>query len=134
MNVRRLAKWILTGVAVSFVAVATGGYMLYWSHVRSSGLEAAQEWARMAPLPDSASGLSVETRGGPFTREFRIRFRAPRDDVNTWLNNSPGTSKLKPAVDGNIRTYTVEPGGGAMHAEVTVDGDLGSVLIHTFWS
>lgn len=134
MNVRRIAQWILTGFATLLVAVAIGGYTMYRFHVRASGLEAAQQWARMAPLPDSASGLAVDTRGGPFTREFTIRFNAPRNDVNTWLDKSPGTSKLKPMVDGNIRVYTVEPGGGAMHAEVMVDDDLGSVSIHTFWS
>ncbi|TWU35598.1 hypothetical protein Q31b_50330 [Novipirellula aureliae] len=134
MNVRSIAKWLLIGFAALLVAVMIGGYAMYRYHVRTSGLEAAQQWARMAPLPDSASGLVIETRGGPFTREFTIRFNAPSNDVNSWLDKSPGTSELKPVVNGNIRVYTVEPGGGAMHAEVMVDDDLGSVSIHTFWS
>ncbi|MCC9603356.1 hypothetical protein LOC67_22635 [Stieleria sp. JC731] len=107
---------------------------MYRSHVTANGLEAAQHWARMSPLPESATGLHVETRGGPFTREFTIRFNAPPDDLNSWLNRSPGTSNLKPVVNGKSQVYNVEPGNGAMHAEVTVDDDTNSVVIHTYWS
>ncbi len=134
MNFRRVSIRLLAVLAVLLVAVLIGGYAMYRSRVRSSGLEVALQWARMAPLPESASDLAVETRGGPFTREFTIRFNAPRDDVKAWLDKSPGTSKLTPAGKDNIRIYTVEPGGGAMHAEVKVDDNLGSVSIHTFWS
>ena len=72
--------------------------------------------------------------GGPFTREFAIRFRAPSGALESWLESSPGTSGLKPKVRGRSRVYTVEPGGGAMHAEATVDDDSNSVVVHTYWS
>jgi hypothetical protein len=116
------------------MVTAFGAYWMYRSHVRTSGLQAAQQWARTAPLPNTATNLHVDTRGGLFTREFTIRFHAPPHDVNAWLNESPGTSTAKPTVNGNIRVYSDEPGGGAMHAEVTVDNDSGAVTIHTFWS
>ena len=86
----------------------------------------------MSPIPDTASAVSVETRGGPFTREFSIRFYAPLDDIDAWLEHSPGTTALEPMVNDTKRVYTIEPGGGAMHAEVTIDGEM--VIIHTYWS
>ncbi|MGB7324123.1 MAG: hypothetical protein WBD31_04580 [Rubripirellula sp.] len=134
VNARRIVTRAFLVLAVLSVGVAIGGYAIYRSHVRESGLEAAQQWARMSPLPDSASALHVETRGGPFTREFIIRFNAPSADLNSWLEKSPGTSNLEPVVNKRTRTYTIEPGSGAMHAEVTVDDDMNSVVIHTYWS
>ncbi|MEM8672186.1 MAG: hypothetical protein AAGG48_32020 [Planctomycetota bacterium] len=112
MNARRFLKRALAIFAVVFVGVAICGYAMYRSHVRAIGLEAAQRWARMSPLPGTASGLHVETRGGPFTREFTIRFYAPSEDLNSWLDSSPGTTHVKPVVNERTRVYTVEPGGG----------------------
>lgn len=134
MNVRRI---VTRAVAILILLSAVGliaGYEMYRLHVHASGLEAAREWARMSPIPETACGVLVETRGGPFTREFTIRFNAPHDDIRLWLNNSPGTSNLKPVAKGRTRVYTVTPGAGAMHAEVTVDDDADSVVIHTYWS
>lgn len=134
MSTQRIANRVVAACAGLLVATTIGGYAMYRSHVRASGLEAARQWARMSPLPATANSLYVETRGGPFTREFTVRFHAPLDDVEKWLNDSPGTSSLKPSVTGKMRVYSVEPGGGAMHAEVTVDDTSGIVMIHTCWS
>ena len=134
MNGLRVLTRTLFVFAVMFVGVTISGYALYRSHVTANGLEVAQKWARMSPLPETAIGLHVGTRGGPFTREFTIRFNAPPDDLDSWLDSSPGTCNLKPVVNGQSRIYNLEPGNGAMHAEVTVDDDTNLVVIHTYWS
>lgn len=134
MNSRRVMTKTLVIFAVFFGGVVISGGVLYRAWVTANGLEAAQKWARMSALPETATCLHVETRGGPFTREFTIQFTAPSDDLNSWLNRSPGTSKLNPVIKGRFRVYNVEPGNGAMHAEVTVDDGANLVVIHTFWS
>ncbi len=103
MNLRRIVTRAVAILILLFAVGLIGGYGMYRSHVHASGLKAAREWARMSPIPETAFGVHVETRGGPFTSEFTIRFNAPHDDLRFWLNNSPGTSNLKPVVKGRTR-------------------------------
>ena len=99
-----------------------------------SAIEAARKWARLAEFPDSAANVNVFVTGSMFTREFRIEFDAPLSDIERWLSDSPGTSDVEPDQSGSIRIYSIEPGGGAVFAEVLVDEQSSTVRIHTFWS
>jgi len=73
-----------------------------------------------------------------FTRAFRVRFSAPCKDVETWLAQSPGTSEVEPELlNDSTYFYSIYPGGGAQHAEVTIsqlDGSTCVVEIYTYWS
>lgn len=69
-----------------------------------------------------------------FTREVIVQFVAPLEDVNSWLADSPGTAGVMPEVSGAVRTYSIDPGGGAQFAEVKVDELRQAVRIWAYWS
>lgn len=99
-----------------------------------SALNVTKEWARLSEFPATARNLTVEIKGNMFTREFVIQFDAPPADIETWLNESPGTQNVRPTMEGGVRKYSIEPGGGAQHAELELDETNGHVLINTYWS
>jgi hypothetical protein len=73
--------------------------------------------------------------GSTFSRGFRVRFRAPIQDVLKWLGDSPGPRETAPERLGEtLLRYRIRPGGGAQHAEVVVDQRSGLVEIYSFWS
>ncbi len=70
-----------------------------------------------------------------FSRSFRVSFSAPAVDVENWLQASPGTNEVIPDVPSpGRRHFAIKPGGGAQHAEVTVDDKTGHVSIYVYWS
>ena len=96
--------------------------------------EAALEWARLAPFPESAINLRSTTSGNMFTRSFRVVFSAPPAEIERWLRASPGTRGVVPDRPGPAkRRYQIEPGGGANFAEVTVDDATGEVVVDVSW-
>lgn len=100
-----------------------------------SALRCVRHWGRLAAIPPEATHLAVETEGNPFTRSFRVRFQAPAEVINRWLNDSPGTREA--TLDRPIPTsrhYEIKPGEGANHAEVTVDDAKQVVTIYVAWS
>lgn len=120
---------------VVFVMTAVGAYYLYdQAETHAAGIDAAKSWARLDPIPRSASRVIVTTRGGLFTREYTVTFWAPLSDVNAWLATSPGTKGVTAQVSGSSRTYVIEPGGGARYAEVKIDEGAKTVKILTYWS
>lgn len=92
-------------------------------------------WARLAPYPATASNLQATTEGSAFSRAFRVSFSAPTADIERWIQESPGPSEAK--VDHpspRVRHFEISPGGGAQHAEMTVDDEAGMVRIYVYWS
>jgi hypothetical protein len=86
-------------------------------------------------LPPGTEIISVSIEGSAATRAFRIRFRAPPAEVQTWLSVSPGTAGRRPERLSSRRLrYLISPGGGAQHAEVVVDEDTATVEIYAYWS
>ncbi len=92
------------------------------------------EWGRLSPFPASATHVSVETEGNSFTRSFRARFVAPQQDIQAWINDSPGLKEAVPEeLSDNKVKYIIIPGGGANQAEVTIDYVLSQVEIYVSW-
>jgi hypothetical protein len=118
---------VLAGSAIA--AYVYGRYASY-----ESALDTTREWAQLDDFPASATDIRVEAKGSMFTREFVVTFTAPLDDINAWLDSSPGTAGVTPAADGAIRKYDIQPGGGAAHAELEVDDAQETVRIRTYWS
>jgi hypothetical protein len=105
------------------------------SRNQASALDATREWGRLDPLPPSAQQLTIATHGSMFTREFRISFVAPPEDIEAWLKSSPGTREaIVTTPSPGVRLFRITPGGGAEFAEVTVDDALRRVSIHVYWS
>ena len=92
-------------------------------------------WGRLSPFPENATNISVQAEGDSFTRSFRASFSAPKQDIKTWLDDSPGTRETTPQTmpDGHLK-YVIAPGAGANSAEVTVDFETNTVEIYVSWS
>ena len=117
---------LLTGVL--------GSYWL-WNHIEQRNIiTTVREWARLDPLPPGVEDLKIITTGSMFTRGLRVNFYAPMHEIESWLASSPGTAGMTPEFRGDIRVYKIQPGGGAMFAELSVDPSDGHVHIHTYWS
>jgi hypothetical protein len=120
---------------VSLVLVTSVCGYLYLQNVNyHSGLDAAKAWARLNDFPSTAPNVSVEATGSMFTREFTVTFVAPLEDINSWIDQSPGTKDGTPTIMGSVRKYEIEPGGGAQRAELQVDDRTRTVKIKASWS
>ena len=102
---------------------------------RASALRVTCEWARLDPIPRSATNIRFASKGSMFTREFDVSFSAPPEDIERWIDHSPGTSSSTPTINKNgTAIYAIVPDGGAAFAEVRVSKNGGIVRIHTYWS
>jgi len=92
------------------------------------------EWGRLSPFPVSATNVSIETEGNSFTRSFRASFTAPKQDIQSWIVDSPGLNGTTPEkLSDNKVQYIIEPGAGANKAEVTIDYVSNRVEIYVSW-
>jgi len=139
---KRLVGCIVISMLLLLVLIGAGyvasGYFfsaLVANNNNGAGaIETTKEWAQLSDFPVTASNVTVEAGGSVFTTEFTVEFDAPLADIETWLNESPGTKDVTPEVGGNIRKYSIEPGGGAQHAELELDEKSGHVKINVYWS
>ena len=105
------------------------------SHSQSSAIDCTLSWGRLAPFPHSALSVTISSEGNMFTRAFRASFTAPAVDIERWLLESPGTRSVVPEIPSpSVRYFLIAPGGGAQHAEVTVDDSQHLVFIYVYWS
>src|SRR5258706_1757550 len=101
---------------------------------RASAIRTTLAWGRLAPFPISAEEFTISAAGSMFTRGFRVSFIAPTADIERWLKQSPGigdaaVSFPKPG----MRHFEIQPGGGAQHAEVTVDETKRQGSVYAYW-
>ena len=130
-RVRGRRAWI----AIIPLAGCGLGWIAWTELLYQQQLDISREWARLAPYPASAKDLRASTEGGLFTRAFRVSFSAPAGDIESWLRASPSTRAVTPdKLAGSRRHFVIAPGGGARHAEVTVDDASGFVSIYVYWS
>lgn len=130
---------VLCGVfALGIGGVAWLDYTLFSpesSRNRASAIDCTLTWGRLAAFPASAQQFSITVHGSMFTRAFRASFIAPPADIEQWLQQSPGTREALPTTPSpGVRHFEIFPGGGAQHAEVTVDDTRHRVSIHVNWS
>ncbi|MEO0768151.1 MAG: hypothetical protein AAFY72_01760 [Cyanobacteria bacterium J06649_4] len=101
---------------------------------RQSAINTSLAWTLMSPLPESAEQIDVEVGGSMFTREFKVEFRASEADIKDWLVASEGVafSPSRSISEGTVG-YTIDE-SAALFAQVTVDWETLTVVIHTYWS
>ncbi len=138
-----IAACVIGGLVISFAAYTAFNIIQILApsndrnnqdpSAQASMLECTQEWARLAPVPDSKEQFTISTEGGPFTRAFRASFVLPEDDLKDWVEASPGLRDAGVEMEG-IKNFAIEPGGGAMYAEAVIDFDSGLVKVYTYWS
>jgi hypothetical protein len=134
---------IVVASAILFVAsVAFAGLFLVSSNARDNQDPAKQkemmalilEWGRLSPFPASATNISVKTEGNAFTRSFRASFNAPKQDIESWIKESPGLNETRPEEISDTKVqYIIAPDGGASRAKVTIDYGLNQVEIYVSW-
>jgi len=137
----RRMEWIV-GIGLGLAILGVGSGLLWREHraylerLAREQLEIPLEWARLAPYPASARDLKATTEGRMFSRAFRVSFQAPAAEIERWLKDSPGTREAMPAhhPKPGVRHFEIRPGGGAQHAEVTVEDATGTVRIFVYWS
>lgn len=100
---------------------------------RKEILEVVQQWARVAPPPETAEMIRIEALGGSLSREFVVEFTAPESDVLAWFGKSPGLPSNASLGERDL-VVKVEPGGGAQFAEVKWELRSSRVIIRTYWS
>jgi len=128
---KRMQLWLLLLGLLLLLGAGWAG----WDYLEyRSALDTTREWAQLAPFPASTKNLKVDTRGGMFTREFRVEFDAPPADVEAWLAASPGIPGAVMTRTGKSRHYQITPGGGAAFAELTFDEGTGHVRVRVYWS
>jgi len=143
-NKAKFPKFIIAGVSAILlvVLVAFAGLFFISSNSRDNQSPAKQkemmalvlEWGRLSPFPASATNVSVETEGSSFTRSFRASFTAPKQDIESWIKDSPGLNETTPDdLSNNKVQYIIAPGGGANRAKVTIDYGLNQVEIYVSW-
>ncbi len=140
-NKTKSLKLIISLVS-AMLLVAFAGLVLASSNSRDNQNPAKQkemmalvlEWGRLSHFPASANNVSIETEGNSFTRSFRARFVAPKQDIQSWIKDSPGLNETTPEeLSANKVKYIIAPGGGASRAEVTIDYGRNQVEIYVSW-
>ena len=135
---KRLLLIICGSLLLIFGGVSWLGYTLLSPNSflnRASTIDSILTWGRLASFPSSAQQLTIDGGGSMFTRSFRTSFVALPEEINDWLRRSPGTSEAPVKIPSpGFRHFEIVPGGGAQHAEVTVDDTLHVVSIYVYWS
>ena len=108
--------------------------VFYQQHDQKEIIKTTLVWGNLSPIPQTAAISKIEKKGSAFTREFYISFSDSQSNIKQWLNESIGTSKVTPTIEGDYEKYSINPGGGAQFAEVIVNTRLNTVLIHVYWS
>lgn len=138
LNPKKRLIWRCIIIFLPVLIIAVSGWLVLDDQSpinQRSALTAALDWARLTPLPNTATNLVITPKGSMFTREFIIEFTAPSVDVEKWLSKSSGTRGVKPTIQSNgRRVFNIKPGGGAQFAEVIVSSAGTTVKIHTYWS
>jgi hypothetical protein len=129
-------RWLLVGVLLSALAVFVGVTAAgrHFDDPDAGAVDTALTWARLDELPASAVDVEIDARGSRFTRQFTITFRADPDEIDQWLQSSPGIDNANREAAGPIVTYLIEPGDGAQFAQVRYDTTTHVIEILTYWS
>jgi len=127
---------VITGAgALFFVTLAGPALCSNTPKNRAYAVAVAQKWAGLAPLPTSARDVVVEVEGSAFTREVTLTFEAEPEEIETWLEVSPGTTDVVPKeLIGGSLEYSISPKGGAAFAQITLSSDRRRVRIVAYWS
>lgn len=136
-------EWIIRSI-VGLICLVVSVYFLYCLLLRPTNVvhntdpakqaemwKSTLAWARLAPLPNGAAGVTIQRVEDPFTRSFSAHFTADQPTIAQWIAESPGllTAKIE-TMQGGRHKYLISPGGGASYAEVISDPSTGEIAIY----
>jgi hypothetical protein len=101
---------------------------------QESAIQTSRDWAGLNEFPENSEIIETKAEGSAFTREFKITYTAPPEEIRRWLIESPGTSEVQPEIQGNFEIYHIKPRNGAQFAEVLYNRDTNEVIIRAYWS
>lgn len=150
MDNKKQKKTKRRGMYIGLIGLAIISAVFVWNDLhKESAIDAALEWARLEPIPESARDVTVVLQGNMFSREVWVFFSADFGEVNEWVDSSGGfRDALTNAVYADeiishgvkrlsstprMTHYAITPGGGAQFAEAIVFFN-GDVIIHGYWS
>lgn len=126
MNLKRNITYLIIGICVLL-----SGYFGWNKLEKASAISTTIEWAQLAPFPDNIYDFNITTKGSSGTREFNCEFKASKETILAWLKKCPSLSE---EINFEKDIFEIAPGGGAQFAEITVDWNIGKVVIVTYWS
>src|SRR5690349_7279744 len=105
---KNISKFLKYSVAIASIAllawsIAFVGVFLVPTNSRDNQDPAKQkemmalvlEWGQVAPFPTNATNVLIQAEGSSFTRSFRARFTAPKQDIEDWIKSSPGFNEVE---------------------------------------
>jgi hypothetical protein len=112
---RRLKRSGLPRIAAfTLPAVALAAFAVYWG-LPSTRVRAMLDGEHLAPLPPSATGVQVQGWVAGFAHRRWLRFTAPAEEVEAFLENSPLVRGTEPEHFGPGRMLLLPPlEGGAV--------------------
>ena len=128
---RIITRGLIAGIIVITLGIA--GHR-FFERRREVAIESTLSWARMAEVPSRLKVVSVDSRGSLFTREFLMTVSGESDDIEDWLNASPGIQDSTRIQERGMTIYQIKPGGGAVFAEATYAVDKRTLIIRVYWS
>jgi len=84
-------------VLLVFLVMGFGGYK-YHRWQQQSAIETALAYGRLAPLPNAATDVRVDTEGSMFSRTFWLCFKADKALIDQWVAQSSSLSRQAPVV------------------------------------
>jgi hypothetical protein len=140
----KITKWKIGCIGATSIIIATSLLLLVAPHKERDNRNTAKqnemeqitlEWARLAPFPQKAKNFNIYTEGSAFTRTFKGSFNCSEDEMESWVELSPGLQDAEiEDMSDTIKKYIISPGGGANYAEVVIDYAIGSVEFKVSWS
>jgi len=88
-------------------------------------------WGRLAPFPESATKFTIRTEGTMFTRTFIGSFSDSPENIQKWMDASPGILEGQKK---DSDTYLLKMGEGAQSGEVILSPDRTRVRFLISWS
>lgn len=152
---RRIANLVVW--AVLFLLPCTIGAKILYESRPSVRVRALLQYAQLAPLPGSATGVRYYSWSSPFSGEDFLRFTADPDDIEQFLAESPALKGKQPETSpadregievldgqapawydlelkGPFRIYEVQPPRYQFPGELVVDDETNTVYLHLIFS
>ena len=96
-------------------------------------------WGRLSNFPETAKNFEIHTTGDSFTRAFQGSFSDTPENIQKWLQSSPGVTegvKIEGVTeqDKAEEEIILKTGEGASHGEIILSPNGSHVVFHVSWS
>lgn len=132
-KLRRCARRLLILLLVIIVFSTLAACQPDLEESNNSARSAVTDWCRLAPFPSTRANEKIVVSGSSFTRGFEVWFTLSADELDGWIQNSPGLQDATVETSGDITTYLIKPKDAA-YGLVRINKKTGEVYIKTYWS